>query len=140
MVHKDALIVSQLANCKERLFMMPTMAECSYTSVAELNPKRFRVSEGNNAIRIRRNVRVLSALKEKSTMPVCMPDNGGTWIQLCIPYRTAHYTASDPHWRSKEAWQIEMHCTYVHDIHFNRESIFGPKNKKYTKHIKETLT
>jgi len=86
--------------------MMLTTIVNVLTSVAELDPKRFEANGGNNAIRIRRNVRVLSILKEKSIVlcTVCVPDNGDTWIQLCIPYKTVCYIASDPYWRSKEAW------------------------------------
>jgi len=62
-MYKDCFKYTQLANCKERLFMMPTTWMFLHP---ELDPKRFEANGSNNAIRIRWNVQVLSTLKEKS--------------------------------------------------------------------------
>lgn len=66
-------------------------------------------------------VRILSSLKEKSSLPI------SAWltmveIQLCVPYRRAHCVAPDPRWRSKRSMtNRNTLCVpnYVYVINFN---------------------
>lgn len=83
------------------------------------------------------------ALKEKSTVFVCMPDNGGAWIQLYTPYRTAHYMASDPCSRDRKKHgkcivSVCMACTLIR----SRASYFWKDRKIYetsSKNVKGTF-
>lgn len=122
---KIILIVLQLANCEKRLFMMPTMSAIRMFL-------HIRRGAGSEEIRSERGQQCDSNQTKRpgsfgSQREICHARmHAWQWRHVDSTVCTLQNSSLHGVWsmqrRSKEAWQIKMHCVYIHDVHFNRVS------------------